>query len=184
LRAAPSAPYQEIVAMPIGLHAMSAPVFQRGFQAMSSWFDRAEQHAAQRKFDPSGFLAMKLAPDMLPLVRQVQIATDTTKGCMARLAGDEVPSWPDDEKSFDDLRARVRKAVDYVTSFDAARIDAGETREIVLPLRNRDPIRFVGVDYLRFWVLPNYYFHLTTTYALLRQGGVELGKVDFLGANR
>ena len=170
--------------MSLGLHAVSAPVFDRGLRSMLTWFDRAEAHAQQRKFDPSGFLSLKLAPDMLPLVKQVQIATDVVKGALARLAGDEVPSWVDDEKDLADLRARVKRALDFVAAADPARIDAGETREIVLTLRNRDPIRFAGTDYLRFWALPNYYFHLTTTYALLRQGGVDLGKADFLGASR
>jgi uncharacterized protein len=170
--------------MSLGLHATSAPIFDRGLRSMLVWFDLAEQHAQQRKFDPAGLLSMKLAPDMLPLVKQVQITTDTVKGCIARLAGDEVPSWPDDEKTFDDLRARVKRGLDFVASADPVRVDAGEAREIVLTLRNRDPLRFVGADYLRFWALPNYFFHLTTAYALLRHGGVELGKADFLGAPR
>jgi hypothetical protein len=170
--------------MSLGLHAACAPVFDRGLNAMLTWFDRAEQHAAQRKFDATNLLSTRLAPDMLPLVKQVQIATDVVKGCLARLAGDEVPSWVDDEKTFDDLRTRVRRALDFVAASDAARVDAGETREIVLTLRNRDPMRFAGADYLRFWALPNYFFHLTTTYALLRHAGVELGKADFLGPAR
>lgn len=170
--------------MNLSMHAATAPVFERMLGNLLSWLDRAEQHAGQRKFDTNGFLGMKLAPDMLPLTKQIQIATDVCKGCMARLAGDEVPSWPDDEASFDDLRARVRKALVYVASFDAARIDAGATREIVLTLRNRDPLRFVGSDYVRFWALPNFYFHVTTAYALLRHSGVELGKSDYLGGAR
>ncbi len=170
--------------MPLGLHAACAPVFDRGLNAMLTWFDRAEQHAQQRKFDASGFLALKLAPDMLPLVKQVQISTDVVKGCLARLSGDEIPSWPDDEKTFDELRTRVQRALAFVGASDASRVDAGEAREIVLTVRNRDPIRFAGADYLRFWALPNYYFHLTTTYALLRHGGVDLGKADYLGAPR
>lgn len=170
--------------MPLSLHALSAPVFERGFGAMLNWFDRAEAHAVHRKFDAAGFLALKLAPDMLPFIKQVQIATDVSKGCMARLAGEEVPSWADDEKSFDDLRARVRRAMDFVAAADAAKVDAGESREIVLPMRNRDPLHFTGADYLRFWAMPNFYFHMTTTYNLLRAGGVDLGKADFLGAAR
>lgn len=170
--------------MSSSLHAATAPVFERMFGNMLVWLDRAEQHATQRKFDPTGYLSMKLAPDMLPLTKQVQIATDVAKGCMARLAGDEVPSWPDNEASFDDLRARVHKAMAYVSSFDAARVDAGASREIVLNLRNRDPLKFSGPDYVRFWAMPNFYFHMTTAYALLRHSGVELGKSDFLGGSR
>ncbi len=170
--------------MSLGLHATSAPIFDRGLRSMLVWFDRAEQHAQQRKFDAAGLLGMKLAPDMLPMLKQVQITTDVIKGCLARLSGDEVPSWPDDEKTFDDLRARVHRALEFVAAADPVRVDAGETREVVLTLRNRDPMRFAGADYLRFWALPNYFFHLTTTYALLRHGGVDLGKADFLGAPR
>ncbi len=167
--------------MTMSMHASTAPIFDRMLNNMLVWLDRAEQHATQRKFDAAGFLSLKLAPDMLPLVKQVQITTDTVKGCMARLAGDEVPSWPDDEVTFDDLRARVKKAIAYVASFDAARIDGSENRDIVLPLRNRDPLKFTGSNYVRFFAIPNFYFHATTTYALLRHAGVELGKGEFLG---
>ena len=170
--------------MPHPLHIDTAPVFQRMLSNMLAWFDRAEEHATARKFDPSNYLTMKLAPDMLPMVKQVQITTDTVKGCMARLAGLDVPSWPDDEASFTDLRARVRKTLDYVASFDAATIDAGADRDVVLTLRNRDPLKFKGADYVRSWVMPNFYFHATTTYALLRHAGVDLGKSEFLSGRK
>jgi uncharacterized protein len=166
--------------MSLTLHQSTAPVFQRGFRAMRIWFDKAEQHAAARKFDATGFLSMKLAPDMLPLMRQVQIATDTAKGCMSRLAGEELPVWPDDETSFADLRARLDKVLAHVEKFQPAQIDAGATREIVITLRNRDPLKFTAEDYVRHWAMPNFYFHATTAYALLRQAGVELGKGDYL----
>ncbi len=170
--------------MPHSLHADTAPVFDRMLNNMLAWFDRAEQHAAARKFEPVNYLALRLAPDMLPLLKQVQITTDTVKGCMARLTGIDVPSWPDDETAWPDVRVRVRKALDYVASFDAAAIDAGADRDIVLTLRNRDPLRFKGDDYVRAWAMPNFYFHATTTYALLRQAGVELGKNDFLSGRK
>ncbi len=117
---------------------------------------------------------------MLPLTRQVQIACDGAKGCMARLAGVEVPKWDDTEATLDELRARVRRTLDYVASFTPAQIDGSETREIVVPTRTSE-LRFSGEDYLRHFVLPNFYFHATTTYALLRHAGVELGKRDYLG---
>lgn len=170
--------------MTSSLYLSTAPVFQRMLRNMLTWFDVAEAHAVQRKFDPVNYLALRLAPDMLPLVKQVQITTDSVKGCMARLAGTEVPSWPDDEATLDDLRTRVRKAIDFAAGFDAAAIEAGATRQIVLPLRNRDPLTFVGTDYVHAWALPNVYFHLTTTYALLRHAGVDLGKGDFLSGRK
>ncbi len=168
--------------MSLSMHAITAPVFDRMLYNMLAWLDRAEAHATQRKFDAASFLSMKLAPDMLPLVRQVQIATDSCKGCMARLAGVEIPSWPDDEATMDDVRARVRKAIAYVATFTSTQIDAGESRAITVPMRNRDPLQFVGADYVRAWAMPNFYFHTTATYMLLRHAGVELGKSDFLGS--
>ena len=139
------------------------------------------QHAATRKFDTANYLGLRLAPDMLPFTRQIQIATDGVKGCMARLAGLEVPKWEDNEASLDELRARIRKARDYVQSFAAEQIDGSEGREILLPTRQGEPLRFTGENYLKHYVLPNLYFHATTTYALLRHAGVEVGKRDFLG---
>ena len=134
-----------------------------------------------RKFDPNNYLGLRLAPDMLPFSRQIQITTDGVKGCMARLSGQDLPKWEDNEATLDELRARIRKALDYVQSFQAAQIDGNELREIVLPMRQGDPLRFTGENYLKHYVLPNLYFHATTTYALLRHAGVELGKRDFLG---
>jgi uncharacterized protein len=145
------------------------------------WLDKAQAHAEARKFDPNNYLGLRLAPDMLPFTRQIQIVTDGVKGCMARLAGVDVPKWDDTEASLDDLRARVRKALDYVNSFSAAQIDGSEAKEVLLPTRQGDPLRFTGENYLKHFVLPNFYFHATTAYALLRHAGVELGKGDYLG---
>jgi len=167
--------------MSVSMHAATAPVFARMFGNMLQWFDKAEAHAKARGFDTANYLGLRLAPDMLPLVRQVQIASDGAKGCMARLAGHEVPKWDDTEATLDDLRARVRRSADFVASFAPAQIDGSEAREIVLPRRTGEPLRFTGEDFLKHYVLPNFYFHATTTYALLRQGGVELGKRDYLG---
>ncbi|RVU46467.1 DUF1993 domain-containing protein [Rubrivivax rivuli] len=167
--------------MSITMHSASAPIFLRTFSAMLVWLDKAQAHAEARKFDPNNYLTLRLAPDMLPFTRQIQIATDGVKGCMARLAGQEVPKWDDTEATLDDLRARIRKAIAYVESFNAAQIDGTEDKEIVLPMRSGDPLRFTGEGYLKHFVLPNLYFHASMTYALLRQAGVDIGKRDFLG---
>ena len=167
--------------MSISMHSASAPVFNRMLTNLLTWLDKAEAHAAARKFDANNFLAMRLAPDMLPFTRQIQIASDSAKACMARLAGVEAPKWEDNEATLDELRARVRKTIDYVNSFSAAQIDGSEEREILVPRRTSEPLVFRGEDFLKHYALPNLYFHVTTAYALLRHGGVEIGKGDYLG---
>ena len=167
--------------MSLSMHSASVPVFVRTLGNMLNWLDKAQAHAEARKFDTANYLGLRLAPDMLPFTRQIQIATDGVKGCVARLAGLEVPKWDDNEASLDDLRARLRKAIDYAQSVPAAQIDGSEAREIVLPMRSGDPLRFTGESFLQQFVIPNLYFHASMTYALLRQAGVELGKRDFLG---
>ena len=168
--------------MSLSMHAASAPIFLRQLNALLAWLDKAQAHAEARKFDTANYLGLRLAPDMLPLTRQIQITTDGVKGCMARLAGLEVPKWDDTEASLDDLRARVRRSIDYVQSFTPAQLDGTEAKEILLPTRQGDPLRMTGESFLKHFALPNFFFHATTTYALLRQAGVELGKKDFLGA--
>ena len=167
--------------MSLSMHSASAPVFARMLGNLLTWLDKAEAHATARKFDAGNYLGLRLAPDMLPFTRQIQIASDAAKACMARLAGVEAPKWEDNEASFEDLRARVRKTIDYVNSFSAAQIDGSDGREIHVPRRTSEPLVFSGENYLRHYALPNLYFHLTAAYALLRQAGVELGKADFLG---
>lgn len=167
--------------MPISMYSISVPTFERMLGNLQSWLEKAQAHAEARKFDPNNFVGLKLAPDMLPFSRQVQIACDGAKGCVARLAGLEVPKWEDNEASLADLRARAQKTIDYVRSFKPAQIDGSERREITIPTRAGEPLKFDGENYLRHFVLPNFYFHVTTTYALLRHGGVEIGKTDFLG---
>jgi hypothetical protein len=146
------------------------------------WLDKAEAHAKARKFDPNNYLAMRLTPDMLPLSAQIQIATEHVKGGMARLAGIEPPKWADDEKTLDELRARIRKAIEYAQSIPAAKLEGSDAREITLPVGPRRTMEFPGEMFLKAFSLPNFFFHVTMTYALLRQGGVELGKMDYLGA--
>jgi len=167
--------------MSLTMYSASVPAFVRTFTQMLLWLDKAQAHADDCKLDSINDLGLRLAPDMLPLARQVQTAADGVKFCMARLAGVEAPKWEDNEATLDELKARVRKTLDYVQSFDAAQIDGTEEREIQVPMRTREPLRFNGENYLRHFVLPNFYFHATTTYALLRHAGVEIGKGDFLG---
>lgn len=169
--------------MSLTMHSTCAPLFVRTLSNMLTWLDKAQAHAEVRKFETANYLGLRLAPDMLPLTRQIQITTDGVKGCMARLAGQEVPKWEDNEASLDDLRARITKTIDYVKSFSAEQIDGTESKEILLPTRQGDPKRFTGETYLKHFVLPNFFFHATTTYNVLRHAGVEIGKRDYLGAD-
>jgi hypothetical protein len=166
--------------MSLTMHAATAPAFAKMLTNMLAWLDKAQDHAEARRFDANNYLGLRLAPDMLPLSRQIQIASDGAKGCMARLAGIDVPRWEDTEATLDELRERIRRTRDYVAAFTPEQLAGSETREIVVPTRTAE-LRFSGEDYLRHFVLPNFYFHATTTYALLRQAGVEIGKRDFLG---
>ena len=168
--------------MPLSMHSMSVPVFARMLTNVLAWLDQAEKHAAARKFDPGNYLGLRLAPDMLPFARQVQIASDTTKNCVARLAGVEPPKWPDDETTLDELRARIRKTIEYAQSLPAAQLDGSEAREISVPAGPGRTLTFTGETFLRGFSLPNFFFHVTMIYALLRHAGVELGKMDYLGA--
>lgn len=166
--------------MTISMHSASVPVFRRMLGNLLQWLDKAEAHAAARKFDPSVYLAARLAPDMLPFTRQIQIACDGAKFGVARLAGVDAPKFEDNEASLAELRERVRRTLDFVESVPAAQIDGTEDKDVVVPRRD-GPITLKGEFYLKHFVLPNFYFHVTTTYALLRHNGVELGKADYLG---
>jgi hypothetical protein len=166
--------------MTISMYQASVPVFVRMLGNLSAILDKAAQHAAQRKIEPSVLLATRLFPDMFPLLRQVQLAADFAKGTAARLAGAEVPKFPDTEASFEDLKARIAKTLEFVKSFKPAQIDGSEGREITIPIGGQ-PHTFKGQAYLLAQAMPNFYFHATTTYAILRHCGVEVGKRDFLG---
>ena len=166
--------------MTISMHSASIPLFKRQLGALLVWLDKAEAHAAERNFDTANYLQLRLAPDMLPFVAQIRIASDAAKACAARLAGQEAPKFEDNEASLADLRARVRKTLDYIESVPASAIDGSDSREVVVPLRNRDPLQFSGEVYLKHWALPNFFFHISMAYALLRHAGVALGKNDFL----
>ena len=167
--------------MSLSMYQASIPAFVQMLNSLSAILDKAEAHAENRKIDPEVLLNYRLAPDMLPFVRQSQIAADLAKGAVARLAGVEVPKHDDTEKTFADLKARLAKTVAFVQSFKPSEIDGSEDRDIRLTL-GEHTMSFKGQPYLVHFVLPNFYFHCTTAYDILRHGGVELGKRDFIGA--
>ena len=166
--------------MQISMYNVLVPIANRMLGNVLVLFDKTEAFAAQKKIEPAVLLNSRLAPDMFALTRQLQIACDTVKGAAARLTGTEIPSHPDTETSFADLRARIAKTLDFINGIDAAKYAGSEDRDIVLNMRTGE-MRFKGLDYLLHFVLPNFYFHVTTIYAILRHNGVELGKQDFLG---
>ncbi len=167
--------------MTLSMYQASVPVFLRGLESLSAILNKAAAHAEAKKIDPAVFINARLAPDMFALARQVQIASDAAKGCVARLAGAEVPSFPDTETTFPELTARVARTIAFVKGFAAAQIDGSEDRTVTLKMRGEDRT-FRGQAYLFNLALPNFYFHITTAYDILRHNGVELGKGDYLGA--
>jgi hypothetical protein len=167
--------------MTISMYQASVPTLVRGLTNLNTILGKAQAHAAAKQIEPSVFVNARLYPDMLPLVGQVFIATDTAKGCAARLAGVDAPKYDDVEATFDELIARVQKTIDYLKEFDAAPFEGAESRTVTLKMRN-GPVEFTGISYLQNFALPNFYFHITTAYDILRHHGVELGKLDFLGS--
>lgn len=165
----------------ISLYRASVPVFVRQLQALSAMLGKADAHAQAQQLDPAGLTGARLAPDMLPLTSQIYIATDMAKGCAARLAGLDAPAYEDTETTLAELQARIAKTVSYLQGFQASQIDGAEERSITLKLRSGER-QFNGLDYLLGFALPNFFFHVTTAYGLLRHQGVPLGKLDFLGA--
>jgi len=168
--------------MTISMYQITVPVFKRTLNNLTAILNKAAAHAEARKIDPAVFISSRLAPDMLPLARQVQIATDAVKGCAARLAGVEIPSFADTEATFPELVERVAKTQAFLDGISAAQLEGSEDRTVTLQIRGND-VQFKGMAYLQGFVLPNLYFHVTTTYAILRHNGVELGKMDYLGGN-
>jgi uncharacterized protein len=166
--------------MPIDMHQTSIPVFVKMLGNLSAILEKGDAHAKAKNIDPSVFINYRLAPDMYPLSTQVQIATDVAKGCAARLAGLEVPCYEDNETTFADLQARIAKTIAFVQSVTPEQINGSEDLAATFKLRGNDR-NFIGLPYLLNFVLPNLYFHITTTYVILRQNGVELGKLDYLG---
>jgi len=167
--------------MAISMYTSSVPVFKQMLTSLRDVLAKAETHAAEKKIDPNALLQARLFPDMFPLIRQVQIASDFAKGVSARLAGVEVPSYEDSEQSFADLKARIDKTLGFIERLTATQIDGSEEREIVTQPGTTKEKRFVGINYLLHYGLPHFYFHVTTAYAILRHNGVEIGKRDFIG---
>jgi len=166
--------------MTISMYQVSIPVMSRMLGNLRQILAKAEAHAQAKKIDASVFLNGRLAPDMLPLVKQVQIASDNAKGPAARLAGVAVPAYEDKEATFADLYERIDRTVAFLGSFKAEQIDGSEERDIALPLRD-STMHFKGQAYLLGFALPNFYFHVVTAYAILRHLGVDIGKRDYIG---
>jgi hypothetical protein len=162
------------------MYALSAPVFVRMLRNLEGVLDKGAAHAAARKIDPAVLVGARLFPDMFPLATQVRIAGDFAKGAVARLTGNEPPKYEDNEATFDDLKARIAKTIAYVESFRPEQFEGAEARTVTMKMRGEDK-SFDGVAYLANIVLPNFYFHVTTAYDILRHNGVELGKRDFIG---
>ena len=166
--------------MTINAHSATVPAFVQILNALSSILTKAAAHAEAKKIDPSVFVTARIAPDMFPLARQVQIATDHAKGASARLAGVDNPSFADTETTFAELQARIAKTLDFVKSLKPAQFDGGFERDITLTIAGQK-MTWKGDVYLHQFALPNFYFHVTAAYAILRHNGVEVGKRDFLG---
>lgn len=167
--------------MSVSIYDVSVPSLVRGLTNLSALLDKAAAHAAARKFDPTNLLQARLYPDMHPLVRQVQIACDTAKGAAGRLAARDIPKHEDNEASLAELKARIQKTIDFVQSVTPEAMAGAESRPIVLTFPT-NTLNFNGLSYVTHFVLPNFYFHLSMAYALLRHNGIEIGKRDFLGA--
>jgi uncharacterized protein len=168
--------------MPQSMSQASLPAFEINLNALSAVLDKAEAFATAKKIDSSVLLQTRLAPDMFDLTRQVQIATDQARRGSARLAGVEPPSVPDKEATIGELKDRIAKTVAYLKTLDPKKIDASAEREITFPLGPDNKGHMKGDDYLNHFVLPNFYFHCTAAYAILRHCGVDIGKRDFMGA--
>ena len=169
------------MALTFSMYDASIPVLHHALGSLSAILAKAAAHAASRKIDAGVLVGARLFPDMFPLVRQIQIATDQAKGCAARLAGIEIPKFADTEASFEELQERIARTMAFLDSVGRAQIEGSEGRSIELQLHERT-LKFEGFEYLVTWVFPNFYFHVTTAYNILRHNGVEIGKRDFLGA--
>jgi hypothetical protein len=167
--------------MPLSMYQASVPVFQKMLGNLKAILQKAEAHATAKKIDPSVFLNARLYPDMFALTRQIQIAGDVAKGACCRLSGTEIPTYEDKEASFADIYARIDKTLALIATFKPEQIDGQEERDIVITPGGTER-KFKGQAYLIHWALPNFYFHIMTTYAILRHNGVDVGKMDYLGS--
>ena len=166
--------------MKVSIHSLAVEQVSHTLNQVLVFLDKAAAYAEAKKFDASVLINARLAPDMLPFVKQIQIASDNAKFGVARLANVEAPKFEDNEKTLDELRARLRKTIDFMKSVPASAFEGGEDRDIKIVVPNRT-IEMKGLAYLRGWVLPNVFFHVTTAYLILRNNGVDVGKRDFLG---
>jgi uncharacterized protein len=166
--------------MPYSMSQASLPALEMGLNALSAILDKAAAYAAAKKIDSKVLLNTRLAPDMFSLLQQVQSATDLAKNGASRLAGVEPPRYEDTETTMDELKARVAKTLAYLKSVDSKQIDAAADRQLTFPLGPKHKGEMKGGDYLNHFMLPNFYFHLTAAYAILRHCGLELGKADYL----
>jgi hypothetical protein len=167
--------------MTISMYQASVPVFIRMLTNLKGILEKGAAHAQAKKIEETVLLNARLYPDMFAFVRQVQIACDFARGTGARLAGMEPPAYEENERTFAELVSRVDRSIEYLRTLTAAKVDGSEGREIVRPIRG-EPKKFTGINYLLQYALPNFFFHATTAYAILRHSGVELGKTDFIGA--
>jgi len=164
----------------MSLYQAAVPQMKKMLQNLGQWLDTATKHATDKGFDPNVFAASRLAPDQYPLTRQVQSCCDSAKFAASRLSGKDAPSHPDTEQTMEELKARVKTAVQHLETLNPADFEGSETRHIVLPFLEGKYL--TGADYLSEMALPNFYFHLTTAYAILRHNGVNVGKRDFIGS--
>lgn len=162
------------------MYEISLTPLKRALNNLSNLLKKGEAYAIAKEVDPSVLLNARLFVDMYPLTRQVQIATDMSKGAAARLAGVEIPKYEDNETSFAELQARIAKTIAFLDSIEAEQLEGSETKPVTITIRKVD-LTFTGLDYVLKWVMPNVYFHVTTAYNILRHNGVALGKSDFLG---
>jgi uncharacterized protein len=167
--------------MTISMYQASVPAFQKMLGNLKSILKKAEEHAAAKKIEPATLLTARLYPDMFHLTRQVQIAADIAKGGACRLAGIELPIYEDKEATFEELYARIDKTVAFLASFKPEQIDGKENADITITPGGRT-LQFKGQPYLVHWVMPNFYFHVMTSYCILRENGVDVGKMDYLGS--
>jgi hypothetical protein len=161
------------------LYNASVPVFRQMLSALAGIIDKTIAHAEAKKIDPAVYAGARLFPDMFPFARQITVATDFAKGASARLAGIEVPKFEDTEVTLADLKARLQKTIDFIAGLKPEQFDGAETRDITIQLR-AGPTVFKGQPYLLHYAMPNFYFHTTTAYAILRHNGIEIGKPDFI----
>jgi hypothetical protein len=171
---------EEEVTVKISMHTMAIDTFVPMLRSLSEILDKGAAHASARKLDPAALVNARLAPDMYPLAKQVQQACDHAKNSTARLMGLEPPPFEDNEQTLDELKGRIAKTIDYLQKARAAAFEGAEDRELRIPLPNNLQLEMTGVQFLRDWTLPHFYFHVVTAYDIIRHSGVDIGKRDYM----